>query len=107
MTFFDAIKTCFSKYASFNGRAKRSEFWWFMLFYLLVTCAAAMIGDTVYGLACLAFLLPTLAVSVRRLHDTDHNGWWILLSIIPLANFLLLYWYCISGTEGANEYGNS
>ncbi len=105
MTFIDSIKTCFSKYATFTGRASRSEFWWFVLFYVLVNCAATQINTTVYGLVSLGLLLPSLAVGARRLHDLDKSGWWLLLGFIPIANLVLLYWDCKMGTEGDNKHG--
>jgi len=105
MTFIDSIKTCFSKYALFTGRACRSEFWWFMLFTVLINCAAAQINNSVYGVISLALLLPSLSVGVRRLHDINKSGWWLLLGIIPIANFLLIYWECSVGTNEGNNYG--
>lgn len=105
MTFIDSIKVCFSKYATFSGRATRSEFWWFMLFCVLLNCAAGQINGSVYGIVSLALLLPSLAVGTRRLHDLGKSGWWLLLGIIPIANFLLIYWECQIGNEGENEYG--
>ena len=105
MTFIDSIKTCFSKYAIFDGRAARSEFWWFMLFSVLLNCAGAQISNSVGGVVSLALLLPSLAVGARRLHDLDKSGWWLLLGIIPIANFVLIYWQCNVGTEGQNKYG--
>lgn len=107
MTFFDSIKTCFSKYASFGGRAIRSEFWWFMLFALIVNAIGTQINDSVSGIISLALVLPSLAVGARRLHDIEKSGWWLLLGIIPLVNFLLIYWYCQPGTPAENKYGQA
>ena len=94
MTFFESIKTCYSKYADFNGCASRSEYWWYMLFYFLAMIACAMISDGLYGLFALANLLPTIAVTARRLHDTDRSGWLQLIGIIPLVGWIfVLIWY--------------
>ena len=74
MNFGQAISTCLSKYATFSGRASRSEFWWFFLFQVLVLAAASMIGEMMYGLVRLGLLLPALAVATRRLHDAAHES---------------------------------
>ncbi len=81
MDFLTAIKTCFSKYATFSGRARRSEFWFWYLFTVIVNLCLTWIPFA--SLLTLALILPSLAVSVRRLHDTGRSGWWILLSIVP------------------------
>lgn len=78
MSFMDAIKTCFSKYFDFSGRARRSEFWWFVLFFFV-----AGLIPFVGLIVTLAGLIPYFAVAVRRLHDTDRSGWWLLASGIP------------------------
>jgi uncharacterized membrane protein YhaH (DUF805 family) len=94
MTFFDAIKTCYSKYADFDGCASRSEYWWYMLFTVLASIAFSTVNEMLYGLFALANLLPSIAVTARRLHDTDRSGWLQLLVLIPLVGALiLLYWY--------------
>lgn len=94
MTFEQSIRTCISKYADFEGRASRSEYWWFALL-VFVLSYIPFVGIIV----SFAALLPSLAVGVRRLHDTGRCGWWIL---VPIANLVFL------ATEGAhfpNEYG--
>ncbi|MGH8766199.1 MAG: DUF805 domain-containing protein, partial [Burkholderiales bacterium] len=100
MTFGESIKTCFSKYAEFSGRAKRSEYWWWVLFYVLVSAGLGMINQILPGLFSLATLLPYLAVGARRLHDTDRSGWWQLIGLIPLIGWIvLLIWYVQEGKE--------
>lgn len=111
MGFGEAISSCFGKYAGFSGRAPRSEYWYFILFYVLVLIVATVIDAVVIGyplvqgIASIAMLLPTLAVGARRLHDLDRTGWWLLLAFVPIANILLLVWFCMKGTTGANQYG--
>lgn len=105
MTFTDSIKTCFSKYADFNGRARRSEYWWFFLFIVLGSIAASVIDDTVNLLFTLATLLPSLAVAARRLHDIGRSGWWLLLGFIPLIGALVLIYFMVLEGEGENRFG--
>ena len=106
MTFGESIKACFSKYAAFDGRAVRSEFWWFALFTFLVSAGAGMVSQTLSGLFSLAVLLPSLAVGARRLHDIDKSGWWQLVSLVPLVGWLVvLYWYLQPTQPQANRFG--
>lgn len=96
MTFVDSIKTCFNKYATFEGRAKRSEFWWFWL-----ACFVVGYIPVINIIAGLGTLIPIIAVGVRRLHDTNHCGWWLLC---PIYNIVLL---ATIGDSGANDYGEA
>jgi uncharacterized membrane protein YhaH (DUF805 family) len=117
MGFTDAIKTGFQKYIGFSGRAARSEYWYWVLFVLLLQIVAWLIDMTLFGfnttgvnpigvIVSLATLLPGLAVSVRRLHDIDRVGWWIFLALIPVIGaIVLIYWACLRGTVGANRFG--
>jgi uncharacterized membrane protein YhaH (DUF805 family) len=105
MNFQEAVKTCFSKYVDFGGRASRSEYWWFVLAYVIVAIVAGLIHEVVYGLAILAFLLPLLAVGARRLHDIGKSGWWLLLGLIPLVGLVLLYFMVQPSQPESNEYG--
>jgi len=110
-----AVSTCFSKYVTFQGRAKRSEFWWFQLFFWIVMLVliggAVIMGDSaipgiLMGLLCLAYILPGVAVTVRRLHDLDRSGWWYFIQLVPvIGGFWLLYLMVIGGTPGPNRYG--
>ncbi len=111
MDFVTAAKTGLSKYATFSGRARRSEFWFFFLFEVLALIVAGILDGifgtdgAFYGLVALGFLVPVLAVSVRRLHDTDRAGWWYLLVFVPLGAILLLVWWASKGTAGDNRFG--
>ena len=120
------------KYADFSGRARRMEFWLFWLFLIGIEIVfsiligmvggstmamvdpngfAAMSGPAMglwalYGLVMLALLIPSLAVGIRRLHDTNRTGWWILLALIPfLGALVLIIFYLLDGTPGPNKYG--
>ncbi len=106
MQFVDSVKTCFSKYATFRGRAKRPEFWWFMLFCMLaISLAEGFVGEGFSGLVTLAVLVPTFAVSARRLHDIGRSGWWQLVGLAPLVGVLVvLYWYVQPSEPYQNKY---
>lgn len=108
----------FQKYADFSSRSRRSEYWYFVLFNLLAVMVLAMIGgmtseasDSSIGLIpfviyYLAALIPSLAVSVRRLHDTSRSGWWLLISLVPLVgSIVLLVFYCEDSHPGTNNWG--
>ena len=105
MDFVQAIKSCLGQYATFSGRAKRSEFWWFFLFQVLVMVAASMLGDVITGIASLSLLLPALAVGARRLHDIGRTGWWQLLLLSGIGFLVLLYWWVQPGEGAGNIYG--
>lgn len=134
MGFGEAIRTCFRKYVDFSGRARRSEYWWFVLFQFLVFLVTEIIdaagtGGVITGLAALGLLLPSIGVTVRRLHDTDRSGWWILAPAAPafvsgvffamgssvimaifgilalILDVVVLIFLIARGTAGANQYG--
>ena len=105
MDFVQAIKSCLGQYATFSGRATRSEFWWFFLFQVLVMVATSMLGDVINGIALLALLLPALAVGARRLHDIGRTGWWQLLLLSGIGFLVLLYWWVQPGEGAGNIYG--
>lgn len=106
MDFFEAIKSGFTRYATFSGRASRSEYWWWALFVLLASIGTAMISDTVSGLFALGTLLPFLAVASRRLHDMGRSGWWQLVGIIPLLGWLVMIYWTVQPSDGPNAYGS-
>lgn len=106
--FIDVVK----KYAVFNGRARRKEYWMFVLFYILIYVGLFIVESLVGspGILVLIFalglLVPSIAVSIRRLHDTDRSGWWILIGFVPLVGgIVLLVFMCLDGTAGTNQYG--
>ena len=90
MNFQDAIRTCFSKYADFSGRAMRSEYWWFFLFIVVVSVILSMISSVLSGLFSLGVLVPSISAATRRLHDTNRSGWWQLICIVPLIGAIVL-----------------
>lgn len=118
MTFGDAIRSCFSKYATFSGRAPRSEYWYFALLNIAVNIVlsgllSASAGNDGAGLFAillivysLAVVLPAISVSVRRLHDTDKSGWWFWIAVVPVVgSLILLILFVQKGTQGPNRFG--
>lgn len=127
MTFTQSIKSVFSKYATFTGRASRSEFWYFTLFNIITSTLLFLLGIAIgaatggsdgvpgglivgyilYIIYGLGVLIPSLAVTVRRLHDTNNSGWLILLGLIPcVGGIVLLVFMILQGTNGENKYGD-
>jgi uncharacterized membrane protein YhaH (DUF805 family) len=112
MGFGDAIKTCFTKYAEFKGRASRPEYWWFFLSYVIVYAVTLLLGSASRGLmvlfwvALIGYFLPLLAAAVRRLHDTGRSGWWYLIGLVPFVGFIILIVLLAGeGQPVPNQYG--
>lgn len=114
MGFADAVRAFFSNYTNFSSRSSRSEYWWpqlaFFLVGIVIGVLSVIVGETIgnvlIGLFYLVILIPAIAVSVRRLHDKDKSGWWILIGLVPIVGGLyLLYLYVTPGTEGPNRFG--
>ena len=112
-----SVKTCFKKFATFDGRASRSEYWWFQFFYILVVIVAVILDGVLVGgnletagaleiVSQLILLLPALAVTARRLHDVDKSGWWMLVGITIVGLIPLFIWWLAPGTNKKNKYGN-
>jgi uncharacterized membrane protein YhaH (DUF805 family) len=106
------------RYADFTGRSRRKEYWMFTLLCVVVAIVLSVIEGILglsgvigyYGPLTLLFLLgilvPSIAVGIRRLHDTDRSGWWILISFVPfVGGLILLVFYVLEGTKGPNQYG--
>lgn len=115
---FDIYLSALKKYAVFNGRARRKEYWLFMLCNIIVTIVLGLVDMTLglyseesgfgllSGLYALAVIIPSIALSIRRLHDTGRSGWWILISLVPVIGpLVLLVFYVMDSTPGDNEYG--
>lgn len=122
MTFIDSIKSCLDKYATFRGRALRSEYWWFWTFYILTEFVTMIVfgfigylcgdvaGMMIAGyigafLSSLMLFLPMLSVFVRRLHDTNHSGWWYFIAFVPLIGGIWLLVLLLTDSDEENEYG--
>lgn len=116
MTFIESAKSSFQNYATFSGRAVRSEFWYYQLFVVLAGIVLTIVDVIIFGansdiqlfsaLFSLAVFIPSLAIGSRRLHDTDRSAWWLLIGIIPLIGLIvLIVFWAQSGTEGPNRFG--
>lgn len=90
LTFQEAIIVCLTKFAEFDGRASRSEFWWFFLFVVLVSSALVYLSEALGSVFLIAMLLPLLAVGARRLRDTGYSGWWLLFLLVPVGGLVTL-----------------
>ena len=109
MTFSESVSTCLKKYFVFQGRASRSEYWWFQLIvtpsYLISTIIENEIGYFFLGIT-LFTLIPAISAGVRRLHDTNRSGFFLLISFIPIiGSFLLVFFLIPEGTKGKNRFG--
>lgn len=117
MSFMDAIRSVFSQYVGFSGRARRSEYWYWVLFVAILSILASVLDASTAGsnnrnylfsgILNLALLLPNLAVTVRRLHDTSRSGWWILIGLIPLIGSIILLVFNVQDSHPDNQYGPS
>jgi uncharacterized membrane protein YhaH (DUF805 family) len=113
MSFGDAVRLCLTaKYATFSGRARRSEYWWFSLLYVIAS--VVLLGTSfaikvpLLSVLLLPLIVPMLTVSVRRLHDTGKSGWSMLISLIPVVGpIVYLAGMMVDGAPGANQYGPS
>jgi len=113
MTMPQAIRSAFARWDTFSGRAGGTEYWWFVLFGAVAFGVASLLDratfghDSLFGAICtLVLLMPYIAVAVRRLHDTNRSGWWLLLILVPMVgNIVLLIWCCTPSTPGPNRFG--
>jgi len=125
MSFATAVKSFWSNYTNFKGRARRSEYWFIQLFLIATNIAVAVVdlalmngdvqrfiangGGGIVGLIwILATIVPALAVLIRRLHDTNRSGWWALIGLIPVAGAIVLLVFTVEDSnKGVNKYGAS
>jgi uncharacterized membrane protein YhaH (DUF805 family) len=116
VTFPEAIKSGFSNYVTFRGRAVRSEYWYWALFVTIASLVALTIDSAILGYSPggatpitgifdLVTCLPSIAMAARRLHDMDRTAWWLLLTFTGIGTFVLIIWFCFRGTQGPNRFG--
>jgi len=99
MSFINAVKSGFRNYKNFKGRASRAQYWWWTLFTLIANILVSSISQSLGNFLSLVILLPTIAITIRRMHDTDHVGWWMLFPIVNLVLSLR------RGTLSENRFG--
>jgi DNA-binding CsgD family transcriptional regulator len=107
LTFFEAIRVCLGKYAEFEGRATRPEFWWFALFVTLAGSALMYLNESVASVFLVAMMLPLLAAGARRLHDSGRSGWWQLFLLAPVGGIVVLGFLWALPPTGPIEESNS
>ncbi|OWS71464.1 hypothetical protein CBI30_06910 [Polynucleobacter aenigmaticus] len=111
MDLIESTKICYSKFLDADGRASQSEYWWFYLVGVINGLLILLLSSVSESLAALALIAavvsipPHLTAMIRRLHDTNHSGLWVLLLLVPFGIFVVTYWLICSGDEGANRYG--
>ncbi len=121
MGFVQAVKSFYRNYFNFKGRSSRSEYWWpallMAIFYIPLIIINEQIGPsgTVGGLELvvlivtllffLVSIIPSIAVTIRRLHDQNRSGWWVLISLVPIISLVLIVFMCLPGTHGPNRFG--
>ncbi len=113
MNLIESVKTCFKKYGVIEGRASRSEYWFFVLFYTVVIVVLELLTlvnstfVTIFLIARIGFIIPTITVTTRRLHDVNRSGWWQLISFTIIGFIPLLYWLCKNSDEENNRFGSN
>jgi uncharacterized membrane protein YhaH (DUF805 family) len=115
MSFTEAIRSGLNQYVGFSGRARRSEFWYWTLFQIILGVIASLLDRAVFdryswvisAIVGLGLLLPSLAVAVRRLHDSGRPGWWLLIGLIPVIGTIVLIVFYLLDSQGDNKYGPS
>jgi len=108
MNFIESIKICYKKFFDFSGRASKSEFWWFQLYGIIIYGLLFVFqGDLVllFSILSIANTFPLWAAAVRRLHDTDKSGWFVLISFIPIIGLIIFFLLIGDGSKGKNRFG--
>ena len=123
MGFTQAISSVLGKYATFQGRAPRSEYWWWALFTILLNWVLGLVDLALFGafsfiatgdvhmftplttLVGVLLILPSIAVGARRFHDMDRTGWWLLIGLTGIGAVVIFFWFMFKGTEGPNRFG--
>ena len=113
LSFTEAVGTCFRKYFDFTGRARGSEYWYFLLFVVVVSIATTILdiillgyddNGPIYLISSVVLFIPQISAATRRLHDTGRSGWWQLLYFTIIGSFWVLYWLIIKGDTDKNSY---
>jgi len=108
MNFTESVQTCYKKFFDFSGRASKSEYWWFQLFQIIIYILAFIFqGDLalLFSIVVIANLIPLYAAAVRRIHDSNKSGWFVLLSFIPIIGLFVFILLIQDGSKGKNRFG--
>ena len=108
MNFTDSIQTCYKKFFDFSGRASKSEYWWFQLYQLIIYILSFIFQSDLallFSILVIANLLPLYAAAVRRIHDSNKSGWFVLLSFIPIIGLYVFVLLVQDGSKGKNRFG--
>ncbi len=109
MNFIEANFSVYANYATWEGRARRTEYWYFQIFLVLLLLFPMLLFQKDGVFVALAFylfsIIPQISVTVRRLHDTNHSGWWYWISLVPIVGLFLFYLLILSGDSFTNDYG--
>jgi uncharacterized membrane protein YhaH (DUF805 family) len=106
MNLLQAVISCLQKYIGFGGRASRAEYWWYMLFYIVLSIVAQLINDKLASVVYFSLMLPTVAVGMRRLHDIGKSGWYMLIWLVAVIGWvIMIYWAVQPGQPNTNQYG--
>tara|TARA_B100000941_G_C28061555_1_gene329477 strand:- start:27 stop:368 length:342 start_codon:yes stop_codon:yes gene_type:complete len=108
MNFTESIQTCYKKFFDFSGRASKSEYWWFQLFQIIIYALSFIFqGDLalLFSIVIIANLIPIYAAAVRRIHDSNKSGWFVLLSFIPIIGLYVIVLLVQDGSKGKNRFG--
>ena len=109
MNFIESLQTCYKKFFDFSGRASKSEYWWFQLYNTILYILTFVFQNDLallFSILVIANLIPVFAAGVRRVHDSNKSGWWILISFVPIAGLYIFVLLITDGSKGKNRFGS-
>ena len=108
MNFIESLQTCYKKFFDFSGRASKSEYWWFQLYNTILYILTFVFQNDLallFSILIIANLIPVFAAGVRRVHDSNKSGWWILISFVPIIGLYIIVLLITDGSKGKNKFG--
>ena len=108
MNFIESTQTCYKKFFDFSGRASKSEYWWFQLYNTILYILTFVFQNDLallFSILVIANLIPVFAAGVRRVHDSNKSGWWILISFVPIIGLYIIVLLITDGSKGKNRFG--
>ena len=108
MNFIESIQTCYKRFFDFSGRASKSEYWWFQLYNTILYILTFVFQNDLallFSILVIANLIPVFAAGVRRVHDSNKSGWWILISFVPIIGLYIIVLLITDGSKGKNQFG--